>query len=91
MFGAIAIATLAATASASGHGGEQLNQLETARLVQPAQRVEFGVEGEDSAFKFRFSDPVRSEPALAYCRALLQELPSSGRRARTAQLQPYVR
>ena len=37
---------------------EQLNQLETARLVQPAQRIEFGVEGEDSAFRFSFADPV---------------------------------
>jgi hypothetical protein len=35
------------------------NQLETARLTQAAQRVEFGVEGDESAFKLRFSDPVR--------------------------------
>ena len=36
-----------------------LDQLETARLTQAAQRVEFGVEGDASAFKFSFSDPVR--------------------------------
>ena len=35
------------------------NQLETARLTQAAQRVEFGVEGDASAFKFAFADPVR--------------------------------
>eukprot|EP00892_Ulva_mutabilis_P012139 jgi/Ulvmu1/9298/UM050_0047.1 len=34
-----------------------LDQLETARLTQAAQRVEFGVEGEASAFKFAFADP----------------------------------
>ena len=38
---------------------EAPNQLETARLTQAAQRVEFGVEGDASAFKFSFSDPVR--------------------------------
>ena len=37
-----------------------LDQLETARLTQAAQRVEFGVEGDASAFKFSFSDPVCS-------------------------------
>jgi hypothetical protein len=36
------------------------NQLETARLPQQAQRVEFGIAGDNSAFKFSFSDPVRS-------------------------------
>lgn len=36
---------------------DELNQLETARLVQPAQRVDFGVEG-DNSFKFSFADPV---------------------------------
>jgi hypothetical protein len=36
------------------------NQLETARLPQQAQRVEFGIAGDNSAFKFAFSDPVRS-------------------------------
>ena len=36
-----------------------LDQLETARLTQAAQRAEFGVEGDASAFKFSFSDPVR--------------------------------
>ena len=34
------------------------NQLETARLPQAAQRLEFGVEGDASAFKFAFADPV---------------------------------
>lgn len=35
-----------------------LNQLETPRLTQAAQRGEFGVEGDASAFRFKFSDPV---------------------------------
>ena len=35
---------------------EQLDHLETARLTQPAQRVEFGVD----AFRFDFADPVRN-------------------------------
>ena len=35
-----------------------VNQLETARLTQAAQRAEFGVEGDASAFRFSFSDPV---------------------------------
>lgn len=35
-----------------------LDQLETARLTQAAQRAEFGVEGDASAFKFAFADPV---------------------------------
>ena len=34
------------------------DQLETARLPQAAQRLEFGVEGDASAFKFAFADPV---------------------------------
>ena len=45
-------------AAAQGGGAAVVNQLETARLTQAAQRVEFGVEGEKSAFKFSFSDPV---------------------------------
>lgn len=43
----------AAAAQSSG------SQLDTARLTQAAQRAEFGVEGDGSAFKFKFSDPVR--------------------------------
>lgn len=38
--------------------GTGLNQLETARLTQAAQRGEFGVEGDASAFRFAFADPV---------------------------------
>lgn len=34
------------------------DQLETSRLTQSAQRGEFGVEGESSAFRFSFTDPV---------------------------------
>ena len=45
---------------AQGGAAAAENQLETARLTQAAQRVEFGVEGEASAFKFNFADPVRS-------------------------------
>ena len=64
----IALVTLAlggASASMHKHAPEPapepavLNQLETARLTQAAQRVEFGVEGEASSFKFAFADPVR--------------------------------
>ena len=47
-------------AAAQGGGAAVVNQLETARLTQAAQRVEFGVEGDESAFKFNFADPVRS-------------------------------
>lgn len=41
--------------------GMGLNQLETPRLTQAAQRGEFGVaiEGDVSAFRFAFADPVR--------------------------------
>lgn len=34
-------------------------QLESSRYPQAAQRDEFGVEGDSSAFRFSFSDPVR--------------------------------
>lgn len=57
-------------ASAAHHEPEALNQLETARLPQAAQRVEFGVQpGEDQAspFKFRFSDPVSTPACLHAC------------------------
>ena len=50
---------------AQGGAAAAENQLETARLTQAAQRVEFGVEGEKSAFKFSFSDPVRCLPSIA--------------------------
>lgn len=39
-------------------GAAAQDQLETARLTQAAQRAEFGVEGNTSAFKFSFADPV---------------------------------
>lgn len=39
-------------------GAAAQDQLETARLTQSAQRAEFGVEGNTSAFKFSFADPV---------------------------------
>lgn len=61
----LALATLGAAAPAAASDDwkmEQQNQLETARLPQAAQRVEFGVEGDASAFKFRFSDPVCITP-----------------------------
>ena len=67
MIGTTAVLALAALgaaspAVASDYKGEQLNQLETPRLTQAAQRVEFGVEGDASAFRFDFSDPVRRCP-----------------------------
>lgn len=37
-----------------------LNQLETARLPQPTQRLEFPLVGEESAFKFNFAKDVRN-------------------------------
>jgi hypothetical protein len=46
--------SLVGRAVAQGQG-----QLETPRLTQAAQRAEFGVEGDTSAFKFKFSDSVR--------------------------------
>lgn len=58
----LASSVLVATAllgGAAAQGAAAVNQLETTRLTQAAQRVEFGVEGEKSAFKFKFSDPVR--------------------------------
>lgn len=68
----VVAAALLGGAAAQGQAAAavDVNQLETARLTQAAQRVEFGVEGEKSAFKFSFSDPVRislaSSPASAY-------------------------
>jgi hypothetical protein len=61
---------LAALGIASPASAEDVNQLETARLTQAVQRVEFGVQGDNSAFKFRFSDPVW--PLVAFlCACLL--------------------
>jgi hypothetical protein len=54
----LAIAALIFGGAAAQGAGDQLNQLETARLPQQAQRGEFGVAGDNSAFKFRFSNPV---------------------------------
>ena len=62
---ALAALGAASPAVASDYKGEQLNQLETPRLTQAAQRVEFGVEGDFSAFRFDFSDPVRCLPACS--------------------------
>ena len=69
MIGTTAVLALAALgaaspATASDYKGEQLDQLVTARLTQAAQRVEFGVEGDASAFRFDFADPVRPRPSL---------------------------
>eukprot|EP00892_Ulva_mutabilis_P012392 jgi/Ulvmu1/9525/UM053_0013.1 len=46
-------------------------QLETPRLTQSAQRGEFGVEGDSSAFRFSFSDPEVS--AVTDNEAVLQQ------------------
>ena len=54
---------------------EAPNQLETARITQAAQRVEFGVEGDASAFKFSFSDPVRPHQLhRSCCRVALNDI-----------------
>jgi hypothetical protein len=55
---ALALTALGAVSPAAATGHVQQNQLETARVPQPVQRLEFGVEGDNSAFKFRFADPV---------------------------------
>jgi hypothetical protein len=39
-----------------------LNQLQMARLPQQAQRTEFPLVGEESAFKFNFFEDVRPPP-----------------------------
>jgi hypothetical protein len=58
---ALAVASSARQLSSpAAEATAQLNQLETARLPQQVQRVEFGVEGPESAFKFSFADPVRA-------------------------------
>ena len=61
MFSPGALVAIALLGAAQGSVIEQVgaNQLETARVTQAAQRAEFGVEGDSSAFKFRFSNPVR--------------------------------
>jgi hypothetical protein len=67
----LALAALGAASLASAEDAH-LNQLETARLTQAAQRVEFGVQGDNSAFKFRFADPVW--PLVAFlCACLLRD------------------
>jgi hypothetical protein len=59
MIGTSFLLALAALGAASPATAEDaLNQLETARLPQAVQRLEFGVEGDNSAFTFRFADPV---------------------------------
>jgi hypothetical protein len=52
----LALTTLGAANCAAAM--EAVNQLETPRLVQGDQRLEFGVQGDNSAFKFRFADTV---------------------------------
>lgn len=52
-----ALVTLALLSGAAAQGAG-VNQLENARLTQAAQRAEFGIEGDTSAFKFKFSDMV---------------------------------
>ena len=49
------------TAAAQG-GAAVLNRLQMARLPQAAQRHEFPLEGEESAFKLSFLDDVRMCP-----------------------------
>ena len=66
----VVMAGLALLGGAAAQGAAAAeNQLETARLTQAAQRAEFGVEGETSAFKFSFSDSVRI-PTLTVPRSL---------------------
>ena len=61
MISQVVIGAMALLGGAAAQGAAAAeNQLETPRLTQAAQRAEFGVEGDASAFKFSFSDPVRS-------------------------------
>jgi hypothetical protein len=86
MFGAtvvLALATLGAVSPAAAT--EQQNQLETARLAQPVQRLEFGVEGDNSAFKFRFADPV---PLYLFPFLLLPE--PCGRRTSSSRASTWI-
>lgn len=69
----VAALTLLGGAAAQG---DALNQLETPRLTQAAQRAEFGVMGEASAFKFKFSDPMVS--AVSDNAAVLQQRVTKG-------------
>lgn len=65
-----AVVTLALLGSATAQDAVPvLNQLETARLTQAAQRAEFEIEGDTSAFKFKFSDTVRCHLAMRSLRS----------------------
>lgn len=59
----VAASFLASAQTAAAQGGAAVqNQLQMARLPQAAQRSEFPLEGEESAFKFSFLDDVRYHP-----------------------------
>ena len=58
MLTSLAVASFFLAGAVSGQG---LDQLETARLTQAAQRGEFGVDGDASPFLFSFADPVRTQ------------------------------
>jgi hypothetical protein len=57
----ISVAVVSALALLSGARASEhqvVNQLETARTTQAAQRVEFGVDGDMTPFRFTFKDSV---------------------------------
>ena len=56
----VAASFLASANVAAAQGGGAVNQLQMARLPQPAQRAEFPLVGEESAFKFSFIEDVRA-------------------------------
>jgi hypothetical protein len=64
MLGFLISAALAAAAAATHGSGAsaQLNQLESPRVAQLTQRIEFGANGPNFPFKFSFLDPVRPFP-----------------------------
>ena len=68
----VAASFLASAHSAAAQGGAAVNQLQMARLPQPAQRAEFPLAGEESAFKFSFLDDVR----IQHCIDLRQDVES---------------
>jgi hypothetical protein len=58
----ISAALAAAAAATDGSGASAQLQLETPRVAQFTQRIEFGANGPNFPFKFSFLDPVRPFP-----------------------------
>jgi hypothetical protein len=50
------VSALALLSGARASDYKVVNQLETSRVPQPAQRLEFGVDGDVTPFRFTFAD-----------------------------------